>query len=405
MNSKPVKIIAGLLAFFILFYIGYQIYSYVHSPYKTETVFESVVADSVEAEGTIFRDEVLIKAKKSQDGVISYYYPNGSKVAKDAAVAVIYNSSEDLEKNYKIELLQNEIKMLKECKTSSSGTNQNDLLTSQLASEQMELIEKIDNHDLSDISSSKLEILETLNKIQLLTGELKSVNSRISKLRKQVKKLKSTLSSAKSSVNASASGFFVDETDSLEDENGYSKAKKQTEKSLNELISTEPAAVNGTVGKIITSYEWRFVIFVDKTESAKFTEGQEINAVFSSFADETVEAEIEKVGEANSSGKVMIIIKSDLMDENIASLRTDKVKISFKNNTGLKVSKKALYIEDGVKGVYCLLGKDVTFKKVDIIYETDDFFLSAEHSEDSDYLKIYDDVIIKGKDLYDKQKA
>ena len=405
MNSKPVKIIAGLLACFILFYMGYQVYSYISSPYKTETVFESVVADSVEASGMIFRDEVLIKAKKSQNGIISYYYPNGSKVAKNAAVAVIYNSSEDLEKTYKIEQLKKEIETLKECKSSNSGTTQNDLLASQLASGQLELVEKIDNHDLSAISDSKFAILKTLNKVQLLTGKLKNLNSRITKLKNQMNNLKSSLSSAKNTVNASASGFFVDKANGYEDLNGFSKAKNQTEKSLNEALSKMQPAADGVVGKVITSYEWRFVMFVDKTEATKFTQGQEINAVFSSFADETVEAQIEKVGEPNSGGRVMIIIRSDLMDENIASLGSDKVKISFKNNTGLKVSKKALYIENGVKGVYCLLGKDVMFKKVDIIYETDDFFLSAQHSDDSDYLKIYDDVIIKGKDLYDKQKA
>lgn len=405
MNSTLVKIISGVLSFFVLIYIGFQVYSYVHSPYKTETVFESVVADSIEAKGVVFRDEVVVKARKSQNGIVSYYYPNGSKVAKSAVVALVYDNAENLEKSYQIEQLDSELNMLKECKASMSGAAQNDLLTKQLDSEQLLLIEKINDHDLSQISENKYEILRTLNKIQLLTGKLKNLDSRISKLKLQRDKLKSSMAAADSKVSASASGFFVDETDGFENDNGFSKAMSQTESSLNELMQKQPRSVDSTVGKIITSYEWRFVVSVDKAEAARFEQGREVSVVFSSFADETVDAVVEKVKKSNASGKATVILKSDLMDENIALLRSDKVQISFKNNTGLKVSKKALYIEDGIKGVYCLLGKDVMFKKVDIIYETDEFFLSALHPEDSDYLKIYDDVIIKGKDLYDKKKA
>ena len=48
------------------------------------------------------------------------------------------------------------------------------------------------------------------------------------------------------------------------------------------------------------------------------------------------------------------------------------------------------------KGVYILKGEQVTFKKIDVIYEGDDYVLSKVHEDDSSYLALYDDIMIEG---------
>lgn len=405
MKSTFIKIVSATLSLFVLFYIGVQVYKSITSPYKTETVFESVIADSIETQAVAFRNEEVIDSKKPTDGIISYYYPNGSKVAKNSSIGVVYEDAKDLEKNYKIEQLTQEIEVLQECGNQKSLVNtQSDMLIKQLKSDQLSLIDRINNYNLEEVSTSKFEILKNINRVQIITGKIKNVSERIKTLKAERQKLKDSISSNNKAVYASTSGFFVDETDGFEDEKGFNKALNQTANSLSELMK-KAEAPRDTIGKIITSYEWRFVICVDKNKAMNFTEGKNITANFASFADENVVANIEQVNEPDANGNVIIVMKSDLMDEDIATLRKDRVKISFNNNKGLKVSKKALYVNNGVKGVYCLLGNEVIFKKVDIVFETDDYFLSAQHTDDADYLKIYDDVIIKGKDLYDKQKT
>ena len=56
---------------------------------------------------------------------------------------------------------------------------------------------------------------------------------------------------------------------------------------------------------------------------------------------------------------------------------------------------------DKITGVYTLLGKTQRFKKVDIIYE-DEFIVISKQTENSDYVSVYDQVIIKGKNLNDE---
>ena len=46
------------------------------------------------------------------------------------------------------------------------------------------------------------------------------------------------------------------------------------------------------------------------------------------------------------------------------------------------------------KGVYVILGKDITFKKIDVIYEGDDFVLS-KNTDDQEYLLLYDQILLE----------
>ena len=53
------------------------------------------------------------------------------------------------------------------------------------------------------------------------------------------------------------------------------------------------------------------------------------------------------------------------------------------------------------KGVYILKGEQVTFKKIDVIYEGSDYVLSKVHEDDPSYLALYDDIMIEGVDADD----
>ena len=95
------------------------------------------------------------------------------------------------------------------------------------------------------------------------------------------------------------------------------------------------------------------------------------------------------------------------MDSDIARLRTEDVEIVINETDGIRVNKSAVRVINGVQGVYVLTGNIVRFKKLDIIYTGEDYVISKMIKEDVydknkvPYLKIYDAVILEGKDLKD----
>ena len=64
------------------------------------------------------------------------------------------------------------------------------------------------------------------------------------------------------------------------------------------------------------------------------------------------------------------------------------------------LQKTSLRLIDGELGVYIKYGNLVKFKKVDIIYETDDYILSSATEGSGSYLSLYDEIITSGKNLY-----
>ena len=59
---------------------------------------------------------------------------------------------------------------------------------------------------------------------------------------------------------------------------------------------------------------------------------------------------------------------------------------------------------NGDKGVYVKYGQEMQFKLVDIIYENEEYFVSENKETEPDrskHVRVYDDVIVKGSDLYD----
>ena len=48
------------------------------------------------------------------------------------------------------------------------------------------------------------------------------------------------------------------------------------------------------------------------------------------------------------------------------------------------------------------VGEKVDFKKLDVLYRGDGFVLSnARDDSETQYLKLFDEIIVEGKDLYD----
>ncbi len=400
MNSVLAKVISGIMALFILAYVGYQVYQYFYSPYKTETVFESVVADAETVQGVMFREEQVLDTPKN--GVVSCYYTNGSKVAKNSEIAKIYEREQDVTNQYRIKQIDEEIAMLEECQDqASAGANQTEALNKQINENYLELLAAVDSHSLNNLDDIKYDMMTSLNKRQIIIGQEKDFSERINTLNEEKKQLESQGSSNPQSVTTPVSGYFVDEVDGFETTAVLKDGEPPTIQQVQELIAQPVEKNDQVIGKIITSHEWTFAAVIDANDTLKYREGATVSLAFSTLADTGIKATIQQVITEGDSEQALVLFKGTEINEGLSTLRVDKAQVSFENNRGLKVTKDALHIVDGVKGVYRVFGGELQFKQVDIIYETEDYILSEQHPEDSDYLELYDDVVVKGKDLYD----
>ena len=74
-----------------------------------------------------------------------------------------------------------------------------------------------------------------------------------------------------------------------------------------------------------------------------------------------------------------------------------KAEIILDSSKGLKVSKDAVKVVDGVKGVYIIKKGTYAFREVNILTSNDEYVvIERELSTDKPHLALYDEVIVHG---------
>ena len=102
-----------------------------------------------------------------------------------------------------------------------------------------------------------------------------------------------------------------------------------------------------------------------------------------------------------SSDQSMVALKCDRMSFELTGVRCEKVEICVGSYSGLKISSGAVRVSDGVTGVYVLSGINAVFKPIEILYSDSNYVICKNDVQSSSGIRMYDEVILGGSDLYD----
>ena len=65
-----------------------------------------------------------------------------------------------------------------------------------------------------------------------------------------------------------------------------------------------------------------------------------------------------------------------------------------------KAPAAAVHVSDGKKGVYVLVAGQVKFRPATVLYSGKDYVILAYDAQNKDGIRLYDEIITEGKDLY-----
>jgi len=409
MNSKIIKIVSFLLSVFIIIYVGVQAFYFFYSPYEAETVFRTTVNNSLHTKALIIRDETVINTKK--EGVLNYRVGNGGKVAGQSVIADRYSSEQDMLAQNRIERIDLELAMLTQAqKEGVTAAATLDSLTAQINEKYLELMSEMENGNYTELSSYRLKLQELFCKKQIVIGKATDFKTRISELEAEKTQLKNSISEKPIPITSPESGYFAQTVDGFESVYSCTKADKLTLEELkNTFASAEETPIErdrSKIGKIIRSFEWKIAILIDAPDAPSLTRGKTVDLLFPSFGSTSYRATVSKVESALDGKEHLVILDCNIMDSNITQLRVEDVEIVLSVVTGIQVPKKAVRYENDQMGVYEKIGQKLYFRKIDLLYETEDYVISKIRDEEDtkhEYVHVYDDVVVKGKDLYDEK--
>lgn len=391
--STTLKIVGVLLSLFLIATVCSQIYFVTHDKCTYNVALEYSVSQSLSFKGIIVRDETVIMASSSGKE-IDYNCSDGSKISAGSVIANLYSSKSDILSKQRIDSYEQEIAGLKEAQSyidmEYTDVDSTKKLIDEKYSEMTDLI-RLGEYEKAKASEAQLRVL--MNKYNILTGVDTTYQPLIDKLESKIEAAGQAYREPVSTVVAENGGYFVAKTDGYEDTLNYETIYQLSAEDIENVINDPGAPVSGAIGKCFSSYSCK-VIGVMHTDNPFFSNTY-IKMKLSSSSN-IYDVYVESIQKINDDGDYIIIMNCDMIDDYIIKNRAEQIQLIFDDYNGIRVPRKAIRFVDNQKGVYIIYGEDYIFKKIDVVYEGDNFVLSAV-TDDDEYLMIYDQVVLEGQ--------
>ncbi|MBR4123872.1 MAG: hypothetical protein IKT93_05590 [Clostridia bacterium] len=395
---KGTKIIRGIAISIIAIFVIHQAFSAIYNPIKTENAVFYTATDGLKITGLIIRNETLVVNDNS--GVLHFVIGDGGRVSKDGVIANVYSNESSSITLSRINTLNEKIKDIEDILSYNDVDAVNlDLINSKFEDKVNETILAASTFNYSDFLKSSEALLSVVNRKQAALGVEIDLSSQLQSLKTELESLNSHLPNAKASINAEKSGYFVSKTDGYEHIFSNLNADDITCEFLSNATSKENKG--NIIGKIVSDYEWCIAAEVSVDESLNFKEGESLILETPIKTSPKLPVTVKQINISESLEKAVILFSCNQMNSELAVTRSSPMTVIKSEYSGLKVPKKALRVVNSVRGVYVETGMQVEFVPVNIIYTGKDFIICEKQTENGNVLKLYDRVVVKGKNLYD----
>ncbi len=394
-GSKIFKYALMLLA--AIFIIN-QLFSSLYMPIKTENAVYFTANDGFKVSGQIIRNESLVAS--DTDGAFHYLIEDGIRVSKDGVIANIYTSAESSITVSKIDVLKSQIEDIEDVLSYNDIEAANlELINQKIAQSLGEIIYESAGGNYSRNDSLSKELLSANNRKQVALGDTGGLNERLASLKAALTSLTASLSNPKSQIIAKSSGYFISKTDGYENVFNGEDLNKITPEFLAAAEPQKPKP--NVIGKIVPDYEWYIAATVSLNQSLQYKEGQTVKLITNVKSATELMATVKQINISEKEETAVLIFACSDMNSSLANIRSVSMTVVNKEYEGLRIPAKALRVVDTQKGVYVKTGMQIKFVPVEIVYRNDDYIICAKQNEKENCLKLYDKVVVKGRNLYD----
>ncbi len=397
--KKQYKLIAIAISVIVIIYMTYNAFAYTYSPVTTQRLTQEVEnKETFSFTGFALRDEKAIDSVSG--GTVISLANDGKRVAKGDVIAISCADEEDATIYTKLENAKAEFQRLS---TLNNQNGVNELNSEKLNNEINSAYSQVMDNILSDEFSALSESIENFNDKsatkQILSEGSIELGDKLTSLQEEINSLEKE-NVKYTEITSPSSGYFINNLDGYENTLSFNDVFDLSAQQIETAIKAKPEATVSNSGKLVSSYRWYIAGVVDKKYSRSFPVGKNITVNLTDEGLTDIQMTVEKV--TNVDGKITVILSSTLMDETFANLRIETVEVIEKSYSGYKIPSKAIRFDsENNSGVYVLRGKIISFIPVEILYTQDDYTIVSSSKVSGSGLSLYDEVITKGRDLYD----
>jgi hypothetical protein len=359
------------------------------------------------------RDETVLSYNGS--GNVCYNVSDGGRVGKNETIASVYADESAIEINQQISSLQSELDVLN--RISNPGVlqmAQPSTLANRVSQYYEQLLYCRDRGDLTGVKQAEDSFRIALSSYQLVINQgTTNYSEQIADLEAQIQDLEVQQQNPRDTIVAQDACYFVSYADGYEEKFSVENLDNLTAADLSSVTDDDTLKSDTIIGKTISNYGWYMLGVIDNSD-LNFQVGDTATLYLSSSSASTP-VTVSELRPGNTEDETLVVLYCDRMTSDFVQHRMEHVRLVKGEYEGIKVPRSAIRFCDveekstnvltgevtttmvNYRGVYVMDGEEVVFRKLDVIYEGDDYVLSATNAG-SGYLILYDSIIVEGID-------
>ncbi len=401
-------IVSAVISLILIFYICYHLFGGFTSGIETVPATLVTRQEAMTLDGYLFRDERVLYSGTYGD--VNYLYDDGEKVPMGEKLAEIHsNGNPDL--RTRIIAIDRQIALLEGSNLTSSALSDTTVIDNRIWQLYYLMRSHIESGDVEYAMHKKDEYLTLLNKRRIVTQTVKNYDDKISALKAERLGLTSSLTSVSAVLTAPVPGYFYATLDGCEDIFTAAALETLTVERFDQLIAAEPVSTDARtadgypVGKLVTNYVWHLACEVDGEQLREFSQNGNYSLMFPYNGDMVLKMKLIRILPDTMNERAVLLFETNVMPENFNYLRVQTVRVVREEHSGYRVPLSAVRVVDGQQGVYIRVGNYVRFRRIETLFESDGILLvrpfDPEREDAVSYLNEKDEIITKGKNLYD----
>ena len=413
-------VIIGFLALAAL-YVFYQAGQVLFPPNTYETALLATVEDTVDAQGVLLFSESYVAG----DGTLGYLVDDGERVSAGTAVAEVYSDASQAGLRQQLTQINDQIELLQKSQNTTSA--QLETLRKDRSAALYNLMDSLDLSNYEDTADQKESYLLAQNKLWIVTGEVANFSDQIASLVQQASNVQAQLGNP-TQITAPQTGYFIRSSSSGRLNAGMEDILALNAVDLKAYLDSSPEiALDGCAGKIVSGFTWYYAGICTAKQGEKLlgSDGKPLKASvqirFPGQVETPLKAKVTEVTLDEESGLARFVLSCETINGDVLRLNKADAQIIIGESTGLRIRASAVHYlkDDGseaegqgenyIPGVYVKYGNLARFCKIDPV--------DADHPQvtDGDYLivlpsgtagsvsqvRLYDEIIVSGQNLYD----
>lgn len=391
---RAALVMGGMLLALAAVYIVLQLYAILGRTYQTETAISASMEDTVPLSGIAMFDAVPV----SGGGSLGYLVEDGERVTEGTVLAEIYTDPAQSTQREELDRLDRIIDLL--TKSENSVGSDLALLTAQTRTALLNLLDQLDTASYTGMSDAIDEFLLAQNRLQISTGQSSGFTATLADLQTQRAAAAAALEGLQT-ITADRNGYFISTAAALPLDLTEDTLKSDTAAALSERLQQEiPTTGSDLAGRIVTGFSWRFYGVCDLDTAARFDGVTSVKIRVPGKQDEALDATVTEVAADETAGLAKITLECRTINADVLRLGREDAEIVLNTYKGIRVSKRAMHIVDGERGVYVKYGSLQRFRRIVVLFEDENYLLLDPEAEDNE-VRLYDEIIVEGPNLQD----